>query len=348
MGGATGGRVPFCRRARHNPPMTEISPSDLPTFDDVREAAARLAGKAVRTPLLEAPLLDARLGFRLFVKAEALQRTGSFKFRGAFNRLSRLDEAARKRGVVAFSSGNHAQGVAHAASLLGIPATIVMPADAPAIKLANTKAYGAEIITYDRQHDDREAISAKLASERGLTQVRPYDDKFVMAGQGTVALEAIEDAAKLGVAFDAFAAPASGGGLIAGCALAFEALSPATRVYTAEPETLDDHARSLAAGRRIGNHSVAPSFCDALMAGEPGELTFAVNRTRLKGGLTVSDDQVRHAMTTAFDDLKLVLEPSGAVAFAAALEGKLQGGAVCVVASGGNVDREVFIAALRA
>jgi threonine dehydratase len=323
---------------------------ELPRFSDVEAAAARLKSWAVRTPLLEAPALSERLGFRLFVKAESLQRTGSFKFRGAFNRISRLDEAERQRGVVAFSSGNHAQGVACASQLLGIPATIVMPADAPAIKLANTRGYGAEIVTYDRAKEDREAIARGLAEQRGLTLIRPFDDPFVIAGQGTVALEAIEDAAARGIAFDALVAPASGGGLVAGCALAAEALSPGAKIYAAEPIGLDDHARSLASGRRVGNVPGAHSICDALLGTIPGEITFAINRQRLAGGLVTDDDEVRQAMVAAFQELKLVLEPSGAVALAAVLADRLPGEkhAVCIVASGGNVDRDAFIEALKA
>jgi len=318
--------------------------TDLPGFGDVRTAAERLRGRAAETPLLETPALNRRLGFRLFVKAESLQRTGSFKFRGAFNRISHLDETERRRGVVAFSSGNHAQGVAHAAALLGVPATIVMPADAPAIKIANTRAFGAEIRLYDRARESREDIAAQIAAERGAILVKPYDDPLVIAGQGTVALEAIGQAQRVGVTFDAFVAPASGGGLIAGCALACKALSPATLIYTAEPETLDDHARSLAAGHRLANPPGATSICDALLGPIPGEVTWEINRTRLAGGLVASDSEVKQAMKTAFQELKLVLEPGGAVALAVALAGRIPGEsrAVCVVASGGNVDPGLF------
>ena len=324
--------------------------SMLPDFEAVRQAAARIAGYAVKTPLLNAPPLDKRLGFRLFVKAEPLQRTGSFKFRGAFNRLVQLNGAERKRGVVAFSSGNHAQGVAAAAELLGIPAVIVMPADAPALKIANTRGYGAEVVTYDRWTEDREAIGARLAEERGATLVKPYDEFAIIAGQGTVGLEAVEQAAAAGVAIDAFATNSSGGGLMAGCALAFAALSPATKLYCAEPENFDDHARSLSAGRRVANQPGAASICDALLAATPGELTFAINQERLAGGLVASDLEVKRAMATAFQELKLVVEPGGAVALAAALAGRIPGHprAVLVVASGGNVDPALFRDALAA
>jgi len=313
-------------------------------YRDLAAAAQQLAGRVVRTPLLEVPALNARLGYRLLVKAEALQRTGSFKFRGALYRLLLLDAAARRRGVVAFSSGNHAQGVACAAALLGMSATIIMPADAPAIKIANTRGYGAAVVLYDRARDDREAIGARLAAEQGATLVKPYDDAIVLAGQGTAALEALEDAAALGVTLDAMLAPASGGGLIAGCALACAGFSPSIRVYAAEPAGLDDHARSLALGARVANPPTARSICDALQAAMPGEVTFPINRRLLAGALTVSDDEVRHAMRAAFAELKLVLEPSGAAALAAALAGRVPGPnqAVCVIASGGNVDPAVF------
>jgi threonine dehydratase len=329
--------------------MSELSSVPLPTFDDVQAAAGRLEGRVVRTPLLEVEAVNRRVGFRLLVKAEPLQRTGSFKFRGAFNRLSQLDAAARRAGVVAFSSGNHAQGVACAAALLGMPSVIVMPADAPAIKLANTRAYGAEIVIYDRWQEDREAVAARIAGERGAVTVKPYDDAGVIAGQGTVGLEAIGQAREIGVEPDAFITPAGGGGLMAGCVLALHALSPATRIYAAEPAGFDDHARSVSAGHRVANDPAARSICDALMAPMPGRLTFAINGPRLAGGLAVTDDEVRHAMAVAFEAYKLVVEPGGAVALAAALAGRLPGDAdaVLVVASGGNVDPAVFAASLR-
>ncbi len=324
--------------------------SSVPTFEDVRAASARIAGYAVKTPLLNAPLLDKKLGFRLFVKAECLQRTGSFKFRGAFNRLIQLGPDERKRGVVAFSSGNHAQGVAAAAELLGIPATIVMPADAPALKIANTKGYGAKVVTYDRWTEDREAIGRRLSEESGATLVKPYDEFDIIAGQGTVGFEAIEQATAAGIAIDAFAANSSGGGLVAGCALAFAALSPRTKVYCAEPEGFDDHARSLAAGKRVSIVPGVQSICDALLAPTPGELTFAINRGLLAGGLVASDLEVKRAMAVAFQELKLVVEPGGAAALAAALEGRFPGSPrnVVVVASGGNVDPALFREALEA
>ncbi len=321
----------------------------LPDFKAVEAAAARLQGHAVVTPLLESPLANRKLGGRLFIKAEALQRTGSFKFRGAYNALSQLDAETRRRGVVAFSSGNHAQGVAHAAELLGIPATIVMPADAPALKVANTRAYGAEVVLYDRYKEDREAVSAKIAGERGLQVIPPYDDPRVMAGQGTAALEAARQAAAIGVHFDAFAVNCSGGGLAAGSALALEAVSPETQVYTAEPAGFEDMSRSLAAGERVSNEPGKYSICDALLAATPGVLTFAVNKRLLAGGLVATDDEVRRAMAFAFQEYKLVVEPGGAVALACVLNGQLPvtGRVVCVLASGGNVDPETFITALK-
>jgi len=330
--------------------MSSSTVSDLPTFDHVLAAAERLKGHAVLTPLLESSALNKRLGFRLLVKAEPLQRTGSFKFRGAFNRLVQLNEAERRLGVVAFSSGNHAQGVAHAAELLGIPATIVMPADAPAIKLANTRGYGAQVVTYDRWTEDREAVAARIVAERGGTIVKPYDEREIIAGQGTAGLEMIEQAAARGITIDAMAANSSGGGLIAGCALAFAALSPATKIYCAEPAGFDDHARSLAAGTRLANDPGASSICDALMAATPGQLTFAINSARLAGGLVASDAEAKQAMAVAFNELKLVIEPGGAVALAAALLGRFPGkpATIAVIASGGNVDPALFREALAA
>jgi len=304
----------------------------------------------VRTPLIESPVVNARLGGRLLVKPECLQRTGSFKFRGAFNAIVQLDETKRRAGVVAYSSGNHAQGVAAAAQLLGIPATIVMPADAPAIKLANTRGYGAEVVLYDRRRESRESIAQRVAAERGASLIPPYDDVRVIAGQGTVGLELAQQAEALGVSLEAVVVPAGGGGLLAGTATAVAALSPGTKLYSAEPAAFDDHRRSLAAGRRIENEPTARSICDALQAPQPGEITFAINRRLLAGGLAVSDDEVRDAMRVAFADYKLVIEPGGAAALAAVLSGKLDvsGKAVAVVASGGNVDAGTFAEALRA
>jgi threonine dehydratase len=328
--------------------MTSSAASDPPRIEHVRAAAERLKGRVVATPLLESPTLNDRLGFRVLVKAESLQRTGSFKFRGALNTLLQLDDHARRAGVVAFSSGNHAQGVAAAAQLLGIPATIVMPVDAPALKVANTRGYDATVVLYDRWRESREAIAAGIAAERGASLIPPFDDARVIAGQGTTGLELAAQAMALGARLDALVVPASGGGLVAGCALALAAESPATRVYSAEPAALDDLRRSLIAGERRANDPDARSICDALLAPTSGEITFALNRRLLAGGLAVSDDEVLRAMAVAFADLKLVVEPGGAAALAAVLSGKLdtKGKTVAVVASGGNVEREVFIKAL--
>jgi threonine dehydratase len=321
----------------------------LPGFADVREAAARLAGHARRTPLLAATPLDERTGGRVLLKLETLQHTGSFKFRGAYNRLARLDAAQRAAGVVAFSSGNHAQGVAAAARLLGIRATIVMPADAPRVKLSNTLALGAEVVEYDRLRESREAIAARLGDELGAVVVPSFDDPDIIAGQGTVGLELCEQAAELGVVLDDVVVCTSGGGLVAGTALALEALSPGTRVWTAEPEGHDDHRRSLDAGRRVANLPGTRSFCDALLAPEPGLLTFEINRRLLAGGLAASDEEVRAAIACAARTLKLVVEPGGAVALAAVLAGRLEarGRTVAVVLSGGNVDDALLAEILR-
>ena len=320
----------------------------LPDVDDVRKAAARLHGKAVPTPLLSSPQVDAQLNARVLIKAECLQRTGSFKFRGAYNALAQLDASKRRAGVVAYSSGNHAQGVAAAAQLLGIPATIVMPADAPAIKVANTRFYGAEIVPYDRYRESREEIAERIAVERGAEILPPYDDARVIAGQGTIGIEIGEEAQRHGWTIDALIAPCSGGGLVTGCALGLSATQADAAIYGAEPAQLDDLRRSLEAGRRVTNDPSARSICDALLAPTPGEITFALAQRLLAGSLAVSDDEVRQAMVIAFSAYKLVLEPSGAAALAAVLSGKLSivGKTVAVVASGGNVDPAAFTAAL--
>jgi threonine dehydratase len=316
----------------------------LPDFDDVRAAAARLAGHARRTPLLGATPLDELTGGRILLKLETLQHVGSFKFRGAYNRLAQLDAAQRRAGVVAFSSGNHAQGVACAARLLGVPATIVMPADAPRVKMRNTLALGAEVVTYDRLRESREQIAARLANERGAVLVPSFDDPDIIAGQGTVGLEIVEQAAELGLALDDVIVCTSGGGLVAGTALAIRALSPATRVWTAEPEGHDDHRRSLASGRRESNAPGTRSICDALLAPEPGVLTFEINRRLLAGGLAVGDAEVKAAIAYAARTLKLVVEPGGAVALASVLAGRIEsaGRTIAVVLSGGNIDDELL------
>lgn len=314
------------------------------TAADIDAAAAVLAPYAVRTPLLTSPALDAATGARVYLKPEMLQRTGSFKFRGAFNKLSSIPQAARAGGVVAFSSGNHAQGVAAAAQILGMRATIVMPADAPLSKRERTKGYGAEVVLYDRDREDREAIAREIAGSRGATLVPPYDDPKVIAGQGTVGREIADDLAALGIAPDIVVAPASGGGLIAGTALAVTTRFPEAAVMSAEPEAFDDHARSIAAGRREPHKAEGRTICDALMASIPGELTFAINQQLLTRGVTASDDEVGRAVAFAFREFKLVVEPGGAVALAALLAGHIgaRGKTIAIVLSGGNVDADLF------
>ncbi len=322
----------------------------LPVFRDVEAAARRMAGVAVETPLLERPELNERVGGRILIKPETLQRTGSFKFRGAYNKISQIPEAARGRGVLAYSSGNHAQGVAAASALLGISATIIMPADAPQAKLDNTRAYGAEVVTYDRYREEREEIAAELLQQSGATLVRPYDDFDIIAGQGTCGMEMAQQAAAREARMDAALICCGGGGLSSGSALALSALSPETAVYTVEPEGFDDTARSLESGQREGNIEGARSICDALLAKSPGALTFAINHRLLAGGLSVSDDEARFAMAYAFQRLKLVVEPGGAVCLAAVLTGKIatQGRTIAITLSGGNVDASRMAEALAA
>lgn len=327
-----------------------MSTADLPVFADITAAADRLAGHVVRTPLLESTRLNDQVGGRLLIKAECLQRTGSFKFRGAFNRMSLIPDGRRAAGVVAYSSGNHAQGVAAAARAFGVAATIVMPKDAPAIKVANTKADGGEVVFYDRYRDVREEIGARLAEERGATIVKPYDDPGIIAGQGTIGLEIAAQLATLETPADAVLVPCGGGGLVSGIALALNSALPGVPVYAVEPAAFDDTRRSLVAGSRLANDPAARSICDALLAPTPGEITFALNHQLLAGGLTASDEAARAAMAAAFDAFKIVVEPGGAVALAAALTGQLDigGKTVVVVASGGNVDPAVFTGALAA
>ena len=329
---------------------TSPAPENLaaPTFEDVQAAAVRLAGHAIVTPLLESPLLNETLGGRVLIKAECLQLSGAFKFRGAYNRISQLSDEERQAGVVAYSSGNHAQGVAMVSQMLGVPAVIVMPTDAPEIKLANTRAYGAEVVLYDRETESREEIGARLAAERGSILVPSYDDPFIIAGQGTVGLELVSQAGDMGVKLDAVIVPCGGGGLSSGSALAIAHECPETKIYTAEPDGFDDTARSLAAGERLANEAGGKTFCDALILPTPGELTFSINRKLLAGGLSVSDNATARAMAAAFKYFKLVVEPGGAVALAAALSGAYdcRGKTVAVICSGGNVDAGVFARAI--
>jgi threonine dehydratase len=317
---------------------------DLPTHDDVLAARARLAGRVVRTPMLRNPLLDEITGGTILLKPEPLQRTGSFKFRGATNAILQLTEAQRAAGVVTHSSGNHGQAVACAAQAVGAKATIFMPLDAPRIKVESTARWGAEIRHYDRVTDDREAMTRAFAGETGATLVPPFDHPHVMAGQGTLALELFDDAKAAGLAMDDLLVCTGGGGLIGGCALAMEGVSPATKIYCVEPEGWNDTALSLAAGERVAAPKTGSMLCDALLANIPGKLTFAVNRTRLAGGVAVTDAEVFAAMAFAFLNLKIVAEPGGAVCLAALLAGKFdaRGKTVGAVISGGNVDPAVF------
>lgn len=323
--------------------------SVLPTFADVEAAARRLQGITLRTPLLENARVNARLGGRLLIKAECLQRTGSFKLRGAYNFLASMTEEERKKGAVGWSSGNHAQGLAEAARLIGMKATVVMPADAPALKVANTKASGAEVVLYDRVRDSREEIGLGIAAKTGAAVVPPYDHPWILTGQGTAGLEIVEQAKELGVTLDAVAAPCSGGGLSTGIALAVKGLSPSTSVHAGEPAGFDDLARSLVSGKPEKNEKLSGSICDALLAPTPGVVTFALAKQLLGPGLVVSDEEVLDAMELAFREFKIVVEPGGAVALAAALTGKLsvKGRNVVVVCSGGNVDHATFIRALQ-
>ncbi|ABN76037.1 threonine ammonia-lyase [Cereibacter sphaeroides] len=314
----------------------------------IEAAAARLAGHARRTPLLSSPFLDEIAGRRVLVKAECLQHTGSFKFRGGWSALSALEPARRAQGVIAYSSGNHAQGVALAAARHGAPAVIVMPADAPQLKIENTRALGAEVVLYDRATEDRDAIGARLADERGLTLIRPFDEPLVIAGQGTTGLEIAEQAAEEGVTSADVLTCCGGGGLTAGIALALEARAPGLRVRPVEPVGFDDTARSLAAGEIRSNAALSGSICDAIVTPQPGRITFPILARLCGPGLAVTDAEALRAMALAFLRLKIVLEPGGAVALAAALfrPEALDGDAVICTASGGNVDPPLFARAL--
>jgi threonine dehydratase len=312
----------------------------------IEAAARRMAGHVRRTPLLNAPLLDRIAGRRVFVKAECLQLTGSFKARGGWSAVSALDPQARARGVIAFSSGNHAQGVAYAAARHQAPCVILMPSDAPQVKIANTRAYGAEVVLYDRAAEDRDAIGASLAKERGLTLIKPFDDPQVIAGQASAGLEIAEQAIEAGVTQAPVLVCCGGGGLAAGIALALEAHAPGLRVRTAEPAGFDDMARSLASGRRQGNAAATGSVCDAILTPMPGELTFPILQRLAGPGLTVTDDQALQAVALAFAHLRIALEPGGAVSLAAALFAPDLPETVICVATGGNVDPATFAAAL--
>ena len=316
----------------------------LPTSADVDAAARRLSGVALRTPLISSPVLDAITGGRVFLKVEILQRTGSFKFRGAYNKLAATPVAQRAGGVVAFSSGNHAQGVAAAARLLQMPAVIVMPSDAPRSKRERTAALGAEVVLYDREREDREKIANEIAAKRGAILAPPYDDPLIIAGQGTAGIEIVDDLEALGLAPEIVVVNASGGGLAAGVALAVKARVPSAQFFTAEPTGFDDHARSFVSGRRERNDKVSCSICDALLAQSPGKLTFEINRALIGAGVSASDAEAGDAVAFAFHELKLVVEPGGAVALAALLTGKIdvRGKVAVAILSGGNIDPELF------
>jgi threonine dehydratase len=312
----------------------------IPSFADIQAAAARIAPYAVRTPLVESAVLNALTGGRIYLKLETLQRTGSFKFRGACNRLAMIPQGERAAGVVAFSSGNHAQGVAAAARLFGMPAVIVMPSDAPRPKIEGTRALGAEIVEYDRVRDDREAIAARIREERGAALVRPYDDAAIIAGQGTAGLEIAQDAARFGVTLEDVLSPCSGGGLVSGLALALRGAGSAARVHSVEPERFDGMKRSLEAGVRIQAPGGALSIADALMAPIPGVIVFELAKDLLAPGFAVSDAALEHAVSFAAQRLKLLVEPGGVAALAALLAGKIdaRGKVLALVLSGGNAE----------
>lgn len=314
----------------------------------IEAAAERLRGFARVTPLLSSPFLDEIAGRRVLVKPESLQHTGSFKYRGARSAISALSEPVRARGVIAFSSGNHAQGVALAARQFGVSAVIIMPADAPRMKIDNTRALGAEVVLYNRASEDRDAIGAELSEARGLTLIKPFDEPEVIAGQGTCGLEIAAQAAEIGVPEAEVLVCCGGGGLTSGIALALEAQAPGMRVRPVEPEGYDDVARSLASGRIERNAVTSGGLCDAIVTPQPGNLTFPIMQRLCGPGLVVSDEEAQRAMAQAFARLKLVAEPGGAVALAAALyhAGQIDADTVIVTISGGNVDRAVFIEAL--
>tara|TARA_Y100001970_G_scaffold294082_1_gene446607 strand:- start:1253 stop:2239 length:987 start_codon:yes stop_codon:yes gene_type:complete len=315
-----------------------------PGIHDIRSAAERIKGIVDRTPLLESERLNDHAGARVFLKCEMFQPVGSFKLRGAWNMISRLADSRIKNGVIAYSSGNHAQAVAWSALRRGVKATIIMPLDAPTVKVNNTKALGAKLVLYDRTKEDRELIAKKLAGRTGAVIIPPYDHPDVIAGQGTVGLEAVEQLRDAGVTPDVVIVPCSGGGLIAGCAIAVKAAFPCTRILAAEPEHFDDTKRSLQAGRRVANKHGYSSVCDALLVCTPGRMTFEVMRRMVSGGEVVSETEIRAAVRAAFLYANIVVEPGGVVGLAATLSGRLTSPAetICVILSGGNIDRELF------
>jgi len=319
-------------------------PLDLPTYADVVAAASRIRGEAIRTTIKRSPALDAATGGRILLKAEIEQRTGSFKFRGALNRMSLIPPERRAAGVVAYSSGNHAQAVAAVAKLLGMPACIVMPSDAPQVKIARTRGHGAEILLYDRVRDDREEIGGRIARERGATIVPPYEDRHIIAGQGTCGLEIVEQAREHGLVPDAVLVPCGGGGLTAGIALAVKEHFPSAEIVAVEPAGFDDTARSLAAGERRSNAAASGSICDALLSPMPGRLSFAINSRLVARGIAVTDEEALRAIGFARKELDIAVEPGGAVALAALLTGRFdtKDRNVVAVLSGGNVDEAIL------
>ncbi len=317
-------------------------------IDMIRAANRRLEGHVRRTPLLNSPFIDEIAGRRVWVKPECLQHTGSFKFRGAWAALSAMDPDTRAKGVIAFSSGNHAQGVALAAKLHGVPSVIVMPEDSPRLKINNTRAIGAEVVLYDRATEDRDAIGTRIGAEQGLTLVKPYDEPEVIAGQGSVGLEIAQQAADLGITKAEVIVCCGGGGLTSGIALALEADAPGLRVRPAEPEGFDDVARSLRSGGIERNKTMTGSICDAIISPQPGDITFPILKRLVGPGLVISDAEALQAMAHAFNRLKVVAEPGGAAALAAALfrKDEIKGDDVIVTISGGNVDADMFARAL--
>ena len=317
----------------------------IPKFKDIQSAANRIKGYAIRTPLLESELLNEKIGGRLLIKPESLQRTGSFKFRGAFNAISLLSNRDKEMGIVAYSSGNHAQAVAAVARIFNLSSTIIMPEDAPKTKLLNTKLYGAKVITYNRMNESRESIGEKIRIENKAALVKPYDDPFVIAGQGTIGLEISEQGRELGIEFDTILAPCGGGGLISGVSIAILNESPKSKIYCVEPQNFDDTKRSLSLKRRVTNSVEQNSICDSLLALKPGAITFEINRSALAGGLVVSDEETAEAVRQAFSYFKLILEPGGAVALAAVIAKKIdcRNKTTCVICSGGNIDPGFYL-----
>ncbi|NIB42469.1 threonine/serine dehydratase [Pseudomaricurvus alkylphenolicus] len=318
--------------------------NQIPGFSAIEQAANNLEGHIIKTPLLESELLNEEIGGRLLIKPEVLQKTASFKIRGAFNKILSIPSRIRSRGVVAFSSGNHAQAVATSARYLGIPATIIMPENAPELKINNTLGYGASVLLYNPDTQDRELIAEELAEKKGLSLIRPYDDYHIIAGQGTVGYEIFSQAKNLNLDPSAVVVPCGGGGLIAGTAIALKHFSPEIEVWSAEPENFNDTKRSLEQGTRLKNNNTIKSICDSILTPTPGKLTFEINSNLLTGGVDVTDAEVKSAMLSAFRHFKLVVEPGGAVALSAILSGKIpiKGRTIIAILSGGNVDMALY------